>query len=1470
VWTQFTVNITGIPVATQGRLAFRYFVENGGPTGANSNYIGIDTFQFNGVGGTCGTATATATGTPTTATATATATATPTAGPTCAVAFSNTAAITINDNAAGSPYPSNIAVSGLTGTVTAVTATLNGISHTFPDDADIMLVGPGGQNTLLMSDAGGGGDITGLNFTFDDAAAATLPDATQLSGGTFKPSNYDTTTDAFPAPAPPAGATVAMSVFNGTNPNGTWALYVRDDLGLDLGSIAGGWTLNIATTGSCGTPTATSTGTPATATPTATSTAATATATATSTGSPACTPVVLYDQTSSAGTNGTSSQDFETANDTFDSLNADDFVVPAGQTWTVQGVVASGLYFNGAGPVNNFNVIFYSNAGTIPGAVVAGGTFTGASYTNAAGVFTITLPGSVTLPAGTYWVAVQARMDFTPGGQWAWLDRTATSNSPAAWQNPGGGFGVPACASWAARGAVCGIDAAAPDQVFQIVGTSGGGGCPTATSTNTPTASPSGSPASPTSTNTSTPTATPTSGPTCAVAFSNTAAITINDNAAGSPYPSNIAVSGLTGTVTAVTATLNGISHTFPDDADIMLVGPGGQNTLLMSDAGGGGDITGLNFTFDDAAAATLPDATQLSGGTFKPSNYDTTTDAFPAPAPPAGATVAMSVFNGTNPNGTWALYVRDDLGIDLGSIAGGWTLNIATTGSCGTPTATSTGSPPPTSTNTATPTASPSCTPSERIVDGTFEAGTPWPAWTVQTSTNFGSPNCNTALCGTGGGTAPPFAGDNWAWFGGATSAESATLGQTMTIPVGSATLSFQMRIGSVTTPFNDTLVVSIDGTQVASFIEPATAETAYTLRTFNVSPFANGGSHALLFSYQSGDGASNFTVDNVSLIGDCGPVGTATNTPTASPSATATATATPTSCLVNFSNTAAITINDNAAGSPYPSDIAVSGLTGTVTKVTVDLTGVSHTFPDDVDIMLVGPGGQNTLIMSDAGGGGDITGLNFTFDDAAAATLPDATQLSGGTFRPSNFDTTTDVFPAPAPPAGATVAMSVFNGTSPNGTWSLYVRDDLGIDLGSIAGGWALHIATTTSCGAPSATPTATATATSTGTPPPTSIQLSSATYAEDESQTAVITVNRTGNSSGTNTVTFATSNGTATGGASCTSGIDYVSVNQSVTFDPGDTSKTVNVQICGDTLVEPTQTVNLTLTGASVGSPSAAVLSINDTANAFRNGAAICTNDGSPASPYPATIVVSGAPVQLGTLRVTLYDVAHVLPDSMDFLLVGPGGQQIILQSDAGGNLDLITPVTLTLADSAGQVLPNSAPLSTGVFEPTSWEAGQASFPAPAPPGPYNEPGSTVGGTPSLFSVFGLTNANGTWSLYMRDDAGLNATTAITGCVNGGWGIEFLASTAAQASISGRVLTAGGQGIRNAKVVITGNSLSQPIITTTGSFGYFNFEGLQTGETYVVTVWSKRYTFSAPSQVISLVDNVVDADFIADPQE
>ena len=306
-------------------------------------------------------------------------------------------------------------------------------------------------------------------------------------------------------------------------------------------------------------------------------------------------------------------------------------------------------------------------------------------------------------------------------------------------------------------------------------------------------------------------------------------------------------------------------------------------------------------------------------------------------------------------------------------------------------------------------------------------------------------------------------------------------------------------------------------------------------------------------------------------------------------------------------------------------------------------------------------------------------------------------------------------------------------------------------------------------------------------------------------------------------------------------------------------------------------PTATNTATRTATNTPTPTAtatATATASPTPLTFANAAAICTTLGSPADLYPSTITVSGGPTQINTVRVTLFNVVHLFPDNMDFLLVGPTGQKFILMADAGGAVPLATPgVTLTFDDNAGQVLPDSAPLTTGSFEPTSWEPGQASFPAPAPAAPYNQPGSTVGGTgtQTLFGNFGGTNSNGVWSLYMRDDSGFfTRQAAITGCVNGGWQLQFLQATAASLSVSGRVTTANGAGIRNAKIVVTGNSLSEPLVVSTGSFGYYSIEGLQAGQTYVVTVFSKRYSFSDPVRVISLVDNILDADFVAEPQE
>ncbi len=83
-----------------------------------------------------------------------------------------------------------------------------------------------------------------------------------------------------------------------------------------------------------------------------------------------------------------------------------------------------------------------------------------------------------------------------------------------------------------------------------------------------------------------------------------------------------------------------------------------------------------------------------------------------------------------------------------------------------------------------------------------------------------------------------------------------------------------------------------------------------------------------------------------------------------------------------------------------------------------------------------------------------------------------------------------------------------------------------------------------------------------------------------------------------------------------------------------------------------------------------------------------------------------------------------------------------------------------------------------------------------------------------------------------------------------------------SAAQVGVSGKV-TNQGNGIGGAKVTITDSSgLSRS--TVSSPLGYFRFDGVTTGESYLVQVSSKRYRFS--SRIVTINDSVSDMDFEA----
>jgi subtilisin-like proprotein convertase family protein len=566
--------------------------------------------------------------------------------------------------------------------------------------------------------------------------------------------------------------------------------------------------------------------------------------------------------------------------------------------------------------------------------------------------------------------------------------------------------------------------------------------------------------------------------------FSNTMAITIPDSGAASLYPSPIAVSGLSGVITDLDVTLSGLSHTFPNDLDILLVGPTGQTALLWSDFGAGNDFTNATVTFDDAAPSP---AIPLVSGSVRPS-YDNGFDTFPAPAPGAPHGVLLAGFNGTDPNGTWSLFVNDDLAGDSGMISGGWSLTITTA---------------PAVTGVATTLSNPA----------------------------------------------------------------------ELTIPAG-----------------------------------PAPAN-------------------------------------------------------------------------------------------PYPSTIAVSGLLGTIVDVEVTLTGLSHTFASDLDILLVGPGGQHVMLMSDLDGANDFVNVTLTFDDMATAALL-ALPLASGTFQPTSLvgsGVVVDPLPAPAPGGPHGTNLSVFTGTAPNGTWSLFVSDDLAGDSGTLSGGWSLTITTFV----PDVTP-------------PVLTVPTDLTVEATSADGAMVTFSATATDDvdGPLTPTCAPPSGSTfqlgTTTVTCTA-TDAAGNMASASF-------TVTVQ---DTTA-PVISVPADLT-VSATSPSGATVTYSATATDAVDGALTPSCDPPSGSTFPlgattvtCTVTDSADNMATATFTVTVVDATApviTVPATISVLATSPAGAVVTYSVTATDDIDGPVPVTCTPPSGS------TFPIGTTTVECTATDAagnvGTASF-------------------------------------------------------------------------------------------------------------------------------------------------------------
>lgn len=157
----------------------------------------------------------------------------------------------------------------------------------------------------------------------------------------------------------------------------------------------------------------------------------------------------------------------------------------------------------------------------------------------------------------------------------------------------------------------------------------------------------------------------------------------------------------------------------------------------------------------------------------------------------------------------------------------------------------------------------------------------------------------------------------------------------------------------------------------------------------------------------------------------------------------------------IYNYTATGPFNIPGAGSSGPasvYPITFNVTD-SGNVVWVAITLSGLSHTWFDDIDALLVSPAGTAVLFLSDAGGSSDPDPNGaYTFrDDIDFPEIPDGAAAPAGTYNTSSYGTG-DAFPAPAPAGPYGGNLTLFLGEAISGTWSLYIVDDAGGDIGSL----------------------------------------------------------------------------------------------------------------------------------------------------------------------------------------------------------------------------------------------------------------------------------------------------------------------------------------------------------------------------------------------------------------------------------
>jgi len=805
----------------------------------------------------------------------------------------------------------------------------------------------------------------------------------------------------------------------------------------------------------------------------------------------------------------------------------------------------------------------------------------------------------------------------------------------------------------------------------------------------------------------------------------------------GSVYPANIVVSGLTSAVLKATVTLRNINHDFPDDIDVLLVGPRGHKIYLMSDAGLDNALVDVTVTLDDDAAQPLPDTDPpIVSGSYRPSNYGTLGDDFAAPAPPLPYVTNLSALINSDPNGVWSLYVMDDQAENAtpnsteGFLADGWSLTLTTGDPLADLSITQTDQPDPVIVGNELT--------YSLVVSNRGPASTLAQVRdTLPSGMSFISAVPSQGNCSEAGGVID-------CTLGTLLNGGSATIIVRVTPTIGGSATNQAIVFGSQLdiNPTNSQSVAITAVTPVAELQLGVVATPNPVLlgqpETF-VLTVTNHGPNAA-----TGVFVTNLLPPELTFLNANNPWGACTNLSgrvvcqigNLSTGVQATiqlvATAAATGLASNFvsvnglqldlvptNNVASqlfqvlpaadLTLRTTSPGStlplsqPFTMLLSVTNQGPSSTPVTL-----SNTLPSSLVIV--------TSITSRGNCAGVASGLNCDF----GVMDPGASALVSLTLRPALLGRFTNTIVV-----NSTISDPTPSDRRVTNIFNVLAAADLELGLQDARdpvwlGENLIYRVSVTNRG-----PSAASTVILTNRLPP-GISVLSFLAGQGscvrQGSDLICTLGALGPGSGT--VITITTHPDAVG------------------------SLNASAQVIAE-LLDPNSANN-------AASQSTLIVDVSGGAS---NAARIDIPRVGAATPYPSTVFVSGLTASVHSVRVTLTNLNHSYADDLDILLVGPNGRGVMLMSDAGGDNSL-NSAQLEFDDQAPDDLPDSAGISSGSYRPTNYEPLDL-FPAPAPPGPYG----------TNLSAFRGIDPNGPWSLYIVDDAEKDS-----GQLSGGWSLTL----------------------------------------------------------------------------------------------